>query len=96
MSKIKVNSISNRLDEGPPELSNGAILPSESSLTVSGGLNLTGISTVGDISATNIDASTVTASSFVGDGSQLTGLPTVSQSKIIALKIIMDPLPFRA
>ena len=96
MSKIKVNSIVNRLDEGPPELSNGALLPSDSLLIVSGSVNIAGVSTIASVNASNISASTVSASSFVGDGSQLMGLPTVSQSKIIALKIIMDPLPFRA
>jgi hypothetical protein len=96
MSKIKVNSIVNRLDEGPPELSNGVSLPSDSLLIVSGSVNIAGVSTIASVNASNISASTVSASSFSGDGSQLIGLPTVSQSKIIALKIIMDPLPFRA
>lgn len=95
MSRIKVNSIVNRLDEGPPELTYGATIPSDQLLKASGNLNV-GVATVGVVSATNVNASTITASSFVGNGSQLTGLPVTSQSKVIALKIIMDPLPFRS
>ena len=95
MSRIKVNSISNRLDEGPPELTFGATIPSGGIINSNGGINV-GVATVGTITATSLSATTVTATSFVGDGSQLSGLPIASLSKIIALKIIMDPLPFRS
>jgi len=37
----------------------------------------------------------ITATSFVGNGSGLTNVPVVSQSKSIALKMILDPLPHR-
>lgn len=96
MSKIKVNSISNRLDEGAPELTYGATVPTGGILSASGNVNLTGISTIGTVNATNINATTVSATSFIGDGSQLSGLPVVNSSKVIALKIIFDPLPFRS
>lgn len=96
MSKIKVNSISNRLDEGAPELTYGATVPAGGILSASGSVNITGISTIGTVNATNINATTVSATSFIGDGSQLSGLPVVNSSKIIALKIIFDPLPFRS
>lgn len=95
MSKIKVNSIVDRLDEGPPELTFGATIPTGQVLKANGNLNV-GVATVGILSATTLNASSVTANSFVGDGSRLTGLPIVSQSKVIALRIIMDPLPFRS
>ncbi len=96
MSKIKVNSISNRLDEGAPELTYGAIIPSGNLVSAAGNVNISGISTVATISATNINATTVSATSFSGNGSQLTGLPIVNSGKIIALKLIFDPLPFRS
>lgn len=95
MSKIKVNSIVDRLDEGPPELTFGASIPSGQVLNANGNVNV-GVATVGVLSTTSLNASIVSASTFIGDGSQLSGLPTVSQSKVIALKIIMDPLPFRS
>jgi len=96
MSKIKVNSISNRLDEGAPELTYGAIIPSGGLVSSQGNVSISGISTVGTVSATSVNASTVSATSFTGNGSQLTGLPIVSSSKVIALKLIFDPLPFRS
>ena len=90
MSRIYVDSISNRLQEGPPELPNSAIIPDGGTLVVNGNINV-GVATVGLITATSISANTINASGgFVGDGSQLTGLPIVSESKVIGLKRIMS------
>jgi hypothetical protein len=97
--KIKSDSIVSSNGSGPVELSYGASLPSGTQLNIQGDVNIsaTGISTVGALSATSINASgIVTATSFVGNGSGLTGLPSVSASKSIALKVILDPLPFRS
>ena len=97
MARLNVNTITDRNDSGAPELTYGATLPSGSKLTVNGNINLTGISTIGILSVTNaVVSGIVTATSFVGDGSQLTGLQSVSPSKSIALKIVLDPLPFRS
>ena len=97
MARIKVDSITDRNNSGQPTLTYGAILPSGSRLNVQGNVNISGVSTVGLLSATNASVSgIVTASTFVGDGSQLTGLQSVSSSKSIALKTILDPLPFRS
>lgn len=96
MSKIKVNSISNRLDEGAPELTYGASVPSGEFVSAQGNVSISGISTVGTVNATSVNATTVSANSFTGNGSQLTGLPVVNSSKVIALKLIFDPLPFRS
>ena len=95
MSRITVNFIVNRLDEGPPELTKGANIPSGEIIRSSGNVNV-GVATIGIVSTTNISASTITASRFVGDGSQLTGLPIVSPSKIIALNIILSDPPLRS
>lgn len=99
MARLKVNSITDRVNSGPPLLTHGASLPAGSQLTIEGnvGLSASGITTVGDLSATNINSSgNVTAQRFIGDGSGLTGTVTVSTSKAIALKVILDPLPFRS
>jgi hypothetical protein len=99
MARLKVNTITDRNNSGSPLLTYGASFPPGSKLNIQGNVNIsaTGISTVGFLSATSINASgIVTATSFVGDGSGLTGVPTVSASKSIALKIILDPLPFRS
>ena len=97
-SQIRVDTITDLNGSGPVELTYGASFPPGSQLNIQGNVNIsaTGISTVGALSATSINASgIVTATSFVGNGSGLTGVPSVSASKSIALKIILDPLPFR-
>ena len=98
-SQIRVDTITDLNGSGPVELTYGASFPSGSQLNIQGNVNIsaTEISTVGALSATSINASgIVTATSFVGNGSGLTGLPSVSASKSIALKVILDPLPFRS
>lgn len=78
MAELKVNLIVNKTDSGPPELSYGAIIPSGQVISSSGGMNVVGV---------------VTATSFVGDGTQL--LRYTSPSKAYAIKLVMD-LPFRS
>jgi hypothetical protein len=75
MSKIKVNSIVNQNDDGAPELSRGATVPTGQTFSVNGNANITGI---------------VTASSLVGNGSGLTGLRIATQSNVIAYKKIFS------
>ena len=97
MAKLKVNTIVNRNDNGVVNLGYGASLPPGSSITAYGNANISGVTTVGLLTASNVNvAGVVTATSFVGDGSGLQGVPTVSSSKSVALKIILDPLPFRS
>ena len=97
MARLKVNTITDRNNSGSPLLTYGASFPPGSKLNIQGDINIAGVSTVGFLSATSINASgIVTATSFVGDGSGLLAVPTVSASKSIALKIILDPLPFRS
>jgi hypothetical protein len=96
-SQIRVDSIADLNGTAATELTYGATFPTGSKLTVNGNINLTGVSTVGILSATNaVISGVVTATSFIGNGSQLTGLQSVGPSKSIALKIILDPLPFRS
>jgi hypothetical protein len=87
-SAIRVNSIVSLNGTGPVELPYGATIPSDGTLNASGNVNITGVTTIATIDATNIQATTVSATSFVGDGSQLTGLPIVNDSKVIALTLI--------
>ena len=96
-SQIRVDRITDLNGTGATQLTYGATLPSGSRLNVQGNVNISGVSTVGLLSATNaVVSGIVTASTFVGDGSGLTGVQSVSSSKSIALKTILDPLPFRS
>ena len=75
MSKIKVNSIVNQNDNGAPELSRGATVPTGQTFSVNGNVNIVGV---------------ITASNLAGNGSGLTGLSIATQSKAIALKRILS------
>lgn len=81
MAKLKVNSIVNKSDDGAPELTYGATIPSGQVLDVNGNLNISGI---------------VTAGNFVGDGSGLTQLSITTESKAIALKRIIGYDEYRS
>lgn len=91
---IKTNSVVNYDDTGPTGLSNGY---SVGILTSQGNQNLTGISTIQTISATQINSSTISVSDGLnGNGSGLTNLPNIQSSRIIALKYIFADPPLRA
>ena len=96
MARLKVDSIRNRNDDGPPSLVKGASIPSGGTLGISGNISVIGVSTVGFLTAQHVTVGVVTANSFVGDGSGLTALPVVSASKAYALRSLLDPLPFRS
>ena len=59
MSRIRANKITNKIGTGAVELEKGAHLPIGMGITGAGGLNITGV---------------VTATSFVGNGANLTGI----------------------
>ena len=59
MSKVRSDNISNRANDGAPKLTFGAEVPVGYGITGAGGINITGV---------------VTATSFSGDGSGLTGV----------------------
>ena len=88
-SQIRVDSITDVSGSGPVQLSYGATVPSGQLLNVQGNLNISGIATVGFLTAKNANITgVVTATSFVGNGSGLTNMPVVTTSKSIALAII--------
>ena len=74
MPKLKVNFISNKNESGAVELTYGASIPSGQTISGSGGIVAVGV---------------VTASTYYGDGSGLTGLTVGTASKTIAFKKIM-------
>ena len=96
-SQIRVDSITDLNGTAATELTYGATLPALSKLTVNGNINVVGLSTVGILSATNaVIIGVVTATSFRGDGSQLTGVQSVDPSKSIALRFIIADHPHRS
>lgn len=80
MSRIKVNSLVNKDDTGGVTFIKGGKVPAGQIFKVQGGLTAAGI---------------MTAQSFVGDGSALTNLSTITASRTYGLALILDPLPFR-
>jgi len=76
MAKIKVNTIVNFNDDGAPELTQGATIPSGYTLDVNGDVNATGI---------------VTATNFIGNGTGFTGLTISTVQKKIAYNFIFGP-----
>ena len=70
MTQLKVNVITNRNDNGSPELTQGATIPSGKTISGSGNINVVG---------------NVTATSFVGDGSGLGQFASASKAYGIKL-----------
>ena len=81
MSSLRVNKIVNLNDNGPVEFSKGATLPAGKTISDSTGSSRIQINTVG----------VVTASSFYGDGSNITNVSGggVAKGKALALTIIL-------
>ena len=73
MTQLKVNVITNRNDNGSPELTQGATIPSGKTISGSGNINVVG---------------NVTATSFVGNGDGLTGVNFATVSKTIAFSLL--------
>jgi len=98
MSNIKVDNIIDKFGDGSaPTFTFGASIPSDKTLTSSGNINLSGISTVGFLTATTANiVGVITATYFYGDGSGLTNLPSVSTAKMRIIREIMGSHPFRA
>ena len=97
MSKIKVNIITNKNENDAVELTQGGTIPSGKQLSVTGNSNITGIMTVGTYNVTNLNVTgVVTASSFIGSGENLTNLPSVNASRVIAYKRILGYDEYRA
>lgn len=72
-SRLNVNQITS-LTDGPFTLSGGITIPDGKQFSIVGNLNVSGI---------------LTATSFSGDGSQLTNLGTANIGQVIGLKFIL-------
>ena len=83
-SQVRVDQITNLNGDGATELVYGATIPSGQPFNVGGDLNITGVTTVGFLTAQNATVGVITANKFVGDGSGLTGLQVLGEAKAIA------------
>lgn len=91
MSTLKVNKITNINDDGQVEFSTGLTLPENQTITNSAiVINTTGIVTSLSLNiSNNINVSgIITASSFVGNGFNLTNVPGTPNGKAIAYALI--------
>lgn len=80
-SQVKVDSIEAYDPVGSVSLSYGATVPSGQQLTVSGDVLITGVAT---------------ATSFSGNGSNLTNLSVATSGKSISYKLILSDPPLTA
>jgi len=79
MPTLKVDSITNRSDNGNPTLTQGATIPSGKTISGAGNINIVGI---------------ITATSFKGNGDGIGQF--ASAKKAWAIKLVLDPIPFRS
>lgn len=97
MSKIKVNYIVNKTEDGPVEFTKGAIIPAGQQFDVSGNVSVAGIATVSQLTTNDMNVGgTITANNFVGDGSSLGNLPTMTHGRMLAYKRILGYDEYRA
>jgi len=91
MSVLRVNEVVNSTDDGPVEFTQGVSIPENTSITGDIVVNSSGIVTASTLSLTeglNVSGVT-TASSFFGDGSQITGISEgTTTGKAITLTLI--------
>lgn len=92
--RIQVDTLASSDGTGPVTAALGLNL-NGASLEVQGNI-LSGVSTAGFTTSNNFFAGIVTSTTFSGNGSQLTGLPTFTTSKIIAYKYILSDPPLRS
>ena len=97
MSRINVDNIVNRSDDAAPTILGGATIPTGVEFKISGNFNSSGVGTISNIEGTNTNVSgALTATSFYGDGSSITNLPSITSGKAFALRNLLDVLPHRA
>jgi hypothetical protein len=88
-SKIKVDSIEAYEPTGPINLPYGATLPVGSKLELSGNHNISGIVTVTSYEGTNVTINGTLVGTFVGDSSNITGLPVIDEGKAVTFAMIL-------
>ena len=90
MSTLRVNKISNESGSGSVEFTKGATFPSSQNFTSTDlTINTAGIATITDITATQMSVvGVMTATSFVGNGFNITNPPGTAVGKVIGQHLI--------
>jgi hypothetical protein len=89
MSSLRVNKIVNLNNDGPVEFSQGAELPAGQVINGQVIINSSGIVTSTSLSVGNMNLiGVVTATTFIGSGIGLTGVPGTPNGKGIAFTLI--------
>ena len=92
---VRVDSLTNKNDDGPIEVPSGVSVDS-GELAVNGKINITGVTTVGFLTAQHVVVGAITATTLIGDGSALTNIPLLATSKAYGLKLIFSDPPLRS
>lgn len=92
---VRVDSFRNKNDDGPVEVPSGLSVES-GQLDITGKVVVSGVTTVGFLTAQDATVGVITAAIYFGDGAGLTNLSTVTPSKSIALKLLLSDPPLRS
>ena len=96
---VRVGSLTNKNNDGPIEVPFGLTVDDAGlggEFAANGEIDITGITTVGFVTAQHVKAGVITAVTFNGDGSGLTNVPSLETSKAYALKMIISDPPLRS
>ena len=96
---VRVDSLTNKNNDGPIEVPFGLTVDDAGlggEFAANGEIDITGITTVGFVTAQHVTIGVVTATTLFGDGSGLTNVTTITASKSIALKLLLSDPPLRS
>jgi len=89
MSVLRVQTITNEAGDGPVEFTQGLTLPASQTLTGTDTvINTTGIASITQLETEALTVGIMTATSFVGNGAQITNAPGTPAGKVISLHLI--------
>ena len=94
--RIQVDTIVNKDESGRPSFPLGVYTNDSLIADSSSNVTVTGIVTVPHLSVPSVQATNLTSTEFYGDGSALSGLPSITMSKAYALKCIISDPPLRS
>jgi hypothetical protein len=94
--RIQTNSIISSDGTGSPSFLKGYTVSNNAPTELQSSVNISGITTVGFLTATNMVVGVVTATRFDGDGSGLTNVPEVTNGKAYAFHTLLADPPLRA